>query len=276
MQRRTKHYGFTLLEISMVLIIVGLIIGGVLVGRDMIAAAEIRAQITQIEKYKMAALIFKNKYGALPGDLAGAAGLGLAQAVGVANEYGAASRTGDGLIMSCINDSQSATVAPPYGYVFFGCENSLFWNHLSQTDLIGAGFAQTDNANSFNHSVSHPSLYIPHAVIGDNYVIVYAWNGTNYFHIVGMPTIWSNNGYGSIPSQNRLTPLQAYQLDLKIDNGFPLTGSVKAYDLDASNNLWLYLAAGSNTRCRNSSDAYNVNGSVSDNGLCQLQIKAGF
>lgn len=42
--------GFTLIELSIVLVIIGLIVGGVLVGRDLIKAAEVRAQVSQIEK----------------------------------------------------------------------------------------------------------------------------------------------------------------------------------------------------------------------------------
>src|ERR1017187_10122680 len=61
--------GFTLVELSIVLVIIGLIIGGVLVGRDLISAAEVRAQISQIEKYQTAVNTFRDKYGYLPGDI---------------------------------------------------------------------------------------------------------------------------------------------------------------------------------------------------------------
>ena len=61
--------GFTLIEMSIVLVIIGLIIGGVLLGRDLISAAAVRAQIAQIEKYNAAVNTFKGKYGYLPGDI---------------------------------------------------------------------------------------------------------------------------------------------------------------------------------------------------------------
>src|ERR1700691_433072 len=61
--------GFTLIELSIVLVIIGLIVGGVLVGQDLIRAAEVRAQISQIEKYNTAVNTFRDKYNALPGDL---------------------------------------------------------------------------------------------------------------------------------------------------------------------------------------------------------------
>jgi prepilin-type N-terminal cleavage/methylation domain-containing protein len=62
--------GFTLIELSIVLVIIGLVVGGVLVGRDLICAAELRAQISQIEKYNTAVNTFYGKYGGLPGPLA--------------------------------------------------------------------------------------------------------------------------------------------------------------------------------------------------------------
>lgn len=54
---------------SIVLVIIGLIVGGVLVGQDLIRAAGVRATISQIEKYNTAVNTFRGKYGALPGDL---------------------------------------------------------------------------------------------------------------------------------------------------------------------------------------------------------------
>src|SRR3984885_348580 len=66
---KEKEKGFTLIELSIVLVIIGLIVGGVLVGQDLIRAAQVRATVTQIEKYNSAVNTFRGKYGALPGDL---------------------------------------------------------------------------------------------------------------------------------------------------------------------------------------------------------------
>ena len=69
MQEISSNRAFTLIELSIVLVVVALIIGGVLVGQDLIRAAGVRSQITQIEKYQTAANTFRGKYGALPGDM---------------------------------------------------------------------------------------------------------------------------------------------------------------------------------------------------------------
>ena len=46
---KRSNRGFTLIEMSIVLVIIGLVVGGVLVGQDLIRAAYERAQISQIE-----------------------------------------------------------------------------------------------------------------------------------------------------------------------------------------------------------------------------------
>lgn len=61
--------GFTLIELSIVLVIIGLVIGGILVGQDLIKAAELRATISQKEKFDSAVNTFRNKFGGKPGDL---------------------------------------------------------------------------------------------------------------------------------------------------------------------------------------------------------------
>src|SRR6202790_4507951 len=78
-ETRKRESGFTLIELSIVLVIIGLIVGGILVGQDLVKAAEIRATVAQIEKYNSAVNTFRTKYNAIPGDLSStnATGFGL-------------------------------------------------------------------------------------------------------------------------------------------------------------------------------------------------------
>lgn len=78
-----KHkWGFTLIELSIVLVIIGLLVGGVLVGRDLIEAGQLRTQIAQIEEYTTATHTFRLKYNCLPGDCRNAEALGLGVSAG--------------------------------------------------------------------------------------------------------------------------------------------------------------------------------------------------
>ena len=68
-----KHSsGFTLIEISIVLVIIGLVAGGVLVGRDLIAAAQLRSLIRDAESLELAVSSFRLKYDQVPGDITNA------------------------------------------------------------------------------------------------------------------------------------------------------------------------------------------------------------
>ncbi len=65
---RHKKYGFTLIELSVVLVIIGLIIGGVMTGKVLIESGKIRAQLTQIADIETQINTFRVKYNCLPGD----------------------------------------------------------------------------------------------------------------------------------------------------------------------------------------------------------------
>jgi len=51
-----------------VLVIIGLIVGGVLAGRDLIGMARVRQVITDVEGYKMSVSVYQDRYSWLPGD----------------------------------------------------------------------------------------------------------------------------------------------------------------------------------------------------------------
>jgi prepilin-type N-terminal cleavage/methylation domain-containing protein len=72
----SNRYGFTLIELSIVLLIIGIITSGILVGQDLIRAAEIRATVSQYEAIDLAVNTFKIKFNCLPGDCTNAGGIG--------------------------------------------------------------------------------------------------------------------------------------------------------------------------------------------------------
>ena len=169
--------GFTLIELSIVLVIIGLIIGGVLVGQDLINAATIRAQISQIEKYNTAVHTFQLKYGYLPGDIPDPA----ASAFGFIAR-GAYAGTGDGNgIIQGIYDSGGG-VYGVYGTMEQSGETTVFWRDLSKASLIDGNFSTAITSSyptvATVTPTSSPSFdaFVPRAKIGNgNYI--YVWSG---------------------------------------------------------------------------------------------------
>ena len=78
-----KNAGFTLVEIAIVLVIIGLLLGGVLKGQEMIENARIKNLINDIDGVSAAIYAYQDRYKSLPGDdkLASNAGRGWTNAV---------------------------------------------------------------------------------------------------------------------------------------------------------------------------------------------------
>jgi prepilin-type N-terminal cleavage/methylation domain-containing protein len=60
--------GFTLVEIAIVMVIIGLLIGGVLKGQAMIQNAKVKRVVKQGDELRAAIMTFYDKYGVYPGD----------------------------------------------------------------------------------------------------------------------------------------------------------------------------------------------------------------
>lgn len=67
--RFTSEKGFTLVELSISMVVIGLLLGGVLKGRELIENSRIASTIAQIKTYDAATSTFRDTYGTLPGDL---------------------------------------------------------------------------------------------------------------------------------------------------------------------------------------------------------------
>jgi prepilin-type N-terminal cleavage/methylation domain-containing protein len=65
---RKNLNGFSLIEISMVLLITGIIAGGVMKGRDLVEVAQLKSVVNDIQNFQVAYTNYVNLHGALPGD----------------------------------------------------------------------------------------------------------------------------------------------------------------------------------------------------------------
>ena len=227
--------GFTLIELSIVLVIIGLIVGGILVGRDMIEAAQIRATIAQYQQFVTAVNTFRLKYGGLPGDITStqAAAFGFQPArMDFVNQpcgSGSAITHGDGFLEACDRNFDA------FSFSQIEYEYGLFWRDLSSVQLIGNQF--TIAVDGYNGAGHQPNELLPVAKLGDNnYWIAYgvqvpgaaAYGGNgypvgNYFQLTGVTGLSGDTAEMS----NGLSPLHAFALDNKIDDGAPFGGIVR-------------------------------------------------
>jgi prepilin-type N-terminal cleavage/methylation domain-containing protein len=65
---KLKQQGFTLIEIAIVLVIIGLLLGGILKGQELITSARVRNMISQQDGVKAAYFGFQDRFRSLPGD----------------------------------------------------------------------------------------------------------------------------------------------------------------------------------------------------------------
>jgi prepilin-type N-terminal cleavage/methylation domain-containing protein len=209
--------GFTLIELSIVLVIIGLIVGGVLVGQDLIKAAAIRATVQQIEKYNGAVNTFNGKYNGLPGDLnvTNAAAFGFYTAAGTVGRG-----DNNGLI-----DGTIAGASAQYAWTQ---EGGMFWVHLTQANLLDGSFTTAWDSGTMLAVVaaSVASTWPAARIQKGNYINVGSASGLNYFMIAGYQSAAAT---GAVVTTANLTPIEAYSMDAKMDDGSPLTGTVQVH-----------------------------------------------
>lgn len=237
--------GFTLIELAIVLVIIGLVVGGVLVGRDLISAAGVRSQIAQIESFLSAASTFRGKYGYLPGDIPNPDAV----------NFGFVSRgpdpgEGDGNgILEGISGSGGN-----WGIYQTGGETSMFWRDLSQAKLIPGSFTRALPATAIASLTTATMIdtLLPRGAIGrGNYLM--AWNyssgsGSAYHmqNMLGLAAVttleWGNTN--SIVTGGGITPREAYSIDAKMDDGLPRTGNIAPVRPIYAGSLWIGATSG--------------------------------
>jgi prepilin-type N-terminal cleavage/methylation domain-containing protein len=205
--KKIGRAGFTLIELSIVLIIVGLIIGGVLVGRDLISAAETRAGIAQIESLNIAINTFRGKYNCLPGDCLNAQDYGFTFETSGTGMWG----NGDGRIDYHTFDSD--------GNEYF--ESALALIHLTQAGFL-TGIKGNADGTVLNLKFNAVNTYCGGmANVTITFIGAVGFNNLNAGHYILIT--------GPVGScMTVLPPARAYAIDNKMDDGLPRTGRVLA------------------------------------------------
>lgn len=197
-----KQSGFTLVEIAIVLVIIGLLLGGVLKGQELINSAKVKNFATDFRNIPLFIYGYQDKYKALPGDHATAATVvtGATNATTPTTSGGVACASsicrGNGVIDGTWNSSTTTD------------ETYLFWQHARLAGLA-AGPTSTADAN-----------YIPKNADGSIIGIESGSAATGGAYISGLTPTYL------VCSQGILGKF-AKQLDITLDDGDTATGSVR-------------------------------------------------
>jgi len=183
--------GFTLVELSIVLVIVGLLIGGILKGQELIQDARISRTLTQVEAFRTATATFMDRYGALPGDFP------LAD-TRIPNVGSGNNGNGDGVLNGSGNSG----------------EGLFFWEHLARAGLI---------IGDYDGTTAQLGVGLPSASVGGGFNALSVG-------VQGLVANWLQLGAptaAGITTNGLLTPDAARRMDARIDDGLPTTGVVR-------------------------------------------------
>lgn len=206
------RHSFSLVELSIVLVILGLLTGGILAGQSLIHAAELRSVSTEYGKYTGAFNTFRDKYMALPGDMANAQSFWLIQhatpttcATQPSTDARTCNGNGDGTIRWWLGSDEPARA----------------WQHLANAGLIEGRYTGVGIAPSASFA---PRMRFS---AGSNWYVT-TWIAPFPGDTTTFATSAAGNALNVYDENTFVTfkPEDAWNLDTKMDDGRPQSGKL--------------------------------------------------
>ncbi|PZP86197.1 MAG: hypothetical protein DI582_03535 [Azospirillum brasilense] len=215
--------GFSLVELSIVLVILGLLTGGILGGQSLIRAAELRSVSTSYASYATAMQTFRDKYFALPGDMNNATKFwNSAGGTGADSTCYTAQVAGNPATCNGNGDGQIFTSA------FIYSERFATWKHLANAGLVEGSYSGV-TAGAAGTYTEVLGTNVPRAKLSNGFfdityeptnALLYAPGTRAEVNVIAL--------YGTASSRGILKPEEAWNIDTKMDDGSPVYGKVFA------------------------------------------------
>jgi hypothetical protein len=197
---------------AIVLVIIGLIVGGILKGQEIVNNARVKTQVAQIDAIKAAVQTFYDKYGYYPGDDSQ-----VVNQLGLSTSFAG---NGDGFVSTAAGtaDTDSAVEAPSK-------EPNAVWYELQTANLLSGvqssnPSAAQDNTLSFNYQGKVGASYLTYA----DFSLSTGSTGTTIANKMVRISGTANSATGS-PTPV-LREQDASQIDTKYDDGLPYPGQI--------------------------------------------------
>lgn len=228
MQRRN---GFSLMELSIVLVIVALLVGGIFAGKSLVRAAELRAIAGDAQKYRSAVNQFRTQYNAYPGDFLRATKYWGVRAGSTGNDatcWDAASTDAP----TC-NGNGNGQINSPDGTAR-NVEEFLAWQHLLNANFITGAYSGTSTSNQYVAGTNSPSSRTSANATYALQTVATITNGQTLFfsnhdgeNNVQRMTFAAIDSTGAVRDPV-LTPSEMMEMDRKLDDGQPAYGEIFA------------------------------------------------
>lgn len=219
------NQGFTLIELAIVIVIIGLIIGGVMAGEALMRSAQIQNTVNDYNAWTTAVRTFQLKYNSIPGDMVNATDY-WPQASSCPGTKNTSPTPTD---MTCNGNGDEKI---DNGSLTLNNETYLFWQHLANAGLIRGqytGVAYSTRSTDTLDSVDSPN--VPNSRIpGAHWNVIYV--GLPSTNIIYAGNMFDGQDYGNVYRlggggsgwRQIIAPVDAHSVDIKMDDGKPGTG----------------------------------------------------
>jgi len=220
--------GFTLVELAIVIVIAGLLMGGVLRGQELVNGARVNALISQKSSMQTAFYGFIDRFKTLPGDMTPQ------QAIALGPKAAPASVAGDGDVLLA--------------------DSPAFFNNLAQAGFIACAPCASSSIISIGATGTAATYIVPTGLTSANSPtnvysqalgFVFSTGASNTAPFVGSNTAGSIAFLSATPEGGKpllftggsISSLMLAEMDRKSDDGNPETGQLRYTDITAAQSI---------------------------------------